>query len=233
MIILLAKGNDYVFDGYIEPPIGNSNIADGLGVNDFHRGVSGIDQGRADLIFDLLESGVDVLDFVVSLRSAYRDLGEPGNNRFLRFIRAQHPAALRIEQILTDESRFLTLLQQDWGGLRSVYDTPYIDNAFRNLLPTTTVDRSPYKELDLFLRRIGGAPSKDPDAKAEEVLELYRGSSATHDLRQEDLSQIADIERVRWKVMSQSAQAYLGPEVVAYANNPSAYASFPGQLQLD
>lgn len=219
-IVLLYRFDDYTALG------ANSDLYGDLSTRrqGLYKGVSGVEQSKADAIFDLVELGVNALDLSFNLSEPYSSGSSSLRGRYVEWVALQHPVALRIEGLLNTESNFLTIIQGEWSGPETI-----MENYLRVFLRFSYQRESPYAQLRRFLRLLESASALDPNAEAQRLDAVL----ATTDLTMTQRQQAVDIQRVRYKALIVATEAYLGSEAVAYAKNPSAFASFPGRLQLD
>jgi hypothetical protein len=172
-----------------------------------YRGLSGVDQGGNDALFDLLALGVDALDLSVNLQSPgsssslYTLFDERG--RFERFLDQQHPAALRIEAALSDESRFCTIIPSEWEGISSVFKYDIFQFEFSR---DAGYNNDPFRSFWAFLYGISSNLELDPDQRADQV---YQWLATYEDLDEAYWRKAADIARVRVKAQQAAANAYL------------------------
>lgn len=174
----------------------------------FYKGLSGVDQGGNDVLFELLALNVNALDLIL-------DLGSPGTvsaiqqgnsrGRFLRFLDQQHPVALDIETSLSGDSRFCAIIPYSWQGLRSIFLLNQYEFAFANDQPLTS---NPYAQLSAFLNSVNGARSLDPIQRSNSIYEVLGPDFLFTPLTEEYRRKAADIERVRIKTLQAAANAY-------------------------
>jgi hypothetical protein len=173
-----------------------------------YKGLSGVDQGGNDALFDLLGLGVDALDLIVDLERPGISSALPLFNqraRFEYFLDQQHPAALRIEASLSDESRFCSVLPHRWQGLASVFHNSAFDFNFARDIPG---GGTPYNALLQFLTLVNSARFLDPVERYNEIYDVLGPDFLSTPLSEERRRKAADIERVRIKTLQAAANAY-------------------------
>lgn len=161
---------------------------------------------------DLLLDGVRCIDFSTSLRRNTRY----SNASLLEWLEAQHPVALELEELVDDDAGFFTVCSHRWclgEGL-----------GYGGMSPQ---ERTPYEALYSFLgaMRYSATLSYKPGGLTDLGSDISAFSAEQQD-------KLRDIHRVRRLLSRRIVRQYLGPQALAYAQDPTQFGTFPGQLQL-
>lgn len=187
-----------------------------------------IQQTTIGVIIALLQSKPEclALDFMIRLD---RQPFDREKALFAEWLALQYPIAKKIENELNASPSFFVVGAHSWGGPESLIPTTDINDSGDVLFSQALRDRpSPFRQLGALFdqfRYLAFASFRDQSGKDAAV------DSAFAYLSREQRQQIKDIHRIRLLAGRELVNGLMGPSAVAYAQDSSSFATYPGRLE--